>query len=63
LDKRIQKDFQIEPQANNSIVLWVKGIPVEVYSDRKDLIIIIPEEMELIQTSNGIRLKRKKNGE
>lgn len=54
------RDFQIQPNANNSITIWIKDYPVHVIADHRDLVIIVPEEMEVEVSSNGLRLRRKR---
>lgn len=59
MDERQPKDFQIEPQSNNSVTLWVRGVPIQVYVDHGDLIVMVPDEMEVVDDESSIRLKRK----
>ncbi len=47
------KNFIIEPEANNSVTLWVQH--------RHLIIVFDPEEWTAELTENGIKINRKKN--
>jgi hypothetical protein len=56
------KNFIIEPEANNSVTLWIQHRPVKAIADRRNLIIVFdPKEWTAELTENGVRINRKKN--
>jgi hypothetical protein len=46
------KDFVIQPEANNCVVLWVGGFAVKIIIDRRD-VIIMPPDGTLLQAIDG----------
>jgi hypothetical protein len=60
MDESKPKDFQIEPQTNNSVILWVRGRPVRVLTDHDSLVIIPHDDFSLAVRDQQIVLSPKK---
>ena len=55
----IQREFQIQPETNNSVTLWIRGHPINVIADHKNLVIIFHTDNWKAELSeNGVRINR-----
>jgi hypothetical protein len=50
-----QKSFLVQPEANNSVTLWVAGQKFQAIADGRILYIAIPEGSTAVLLSNGVR--------
>lgn len=53
------RSFQVQPETNNSVTLWIKDYPLHVLADNRDLVITFDtDEFEVKLSDNGVRIQR-----
>lgn len=53
------RSFQVQPETNNSVTLWVKDYPLHIMADNRDLIVTFDtDDFAAEITENGVRIQR-----